>query len=99
MAITFEGYERRIKKINKALNEYGIKDIDDAKKICDDLGVDVYNIVKNTQTICFENACYAYVAGAAIAIKKQCKSAEEIAKAIGIGLQSFCLEVLPQYHL
>ena len=92
MAITFEGYERRINKINKALNEYGIKDIDEAKKICDDLGVDIYNIVKTTQTICFENACYAYVAGAAIAIKKQCKSAEEIARAIGIGLQSFCLE-------
>ena len=92
MAITFEGYERRINKINKALNEYGIKDIDEAKKICDDLGVDIYNIVKNTQTICFENACYAYVAGAAIAIKNQCKSAEEIARAIGIGLQSFCLE-------
>ena len=92
MAITFEGYERRINKINKALNEYGIKDIDEAKKICDDLSVDVYNIVKNTQTICFENACYAYIAGAAIAIKKQCKSAEEIARTIGIGLQSFCLE-------
>ena len=92
MAITFEGYERRINKINKALNEYGIKDIDDAKKICDDLGVDVYNIVKNTQTICFENACYAYIAGAAIAIKKKNKKAEEIAKDIGIGLQSFCVE-------
>ena len=92
MAITFEGYERRINKVNKALNEYGIKDIDDAKKICDDLGVDVYNIVKNTQTICFENACYAYIAGAAIAIKKKNKKAEEIAKDIGIGLQSFCVE-------
>lgn len=92
MAITFEGYERRINKINKALNEYGIKDIDDAKKICDDLGVDVYSIVKNTQTICFENACYAYIAGAAIAIKKKNKKAEEIAKDIGIGLQSFCVE-------
>lgn len=91
MAITFEGYDRRIEKINKALNEYGIKDLEEAKKICDDIGVDVYNIVKNIQTICFENACYAYIAGAAIAIKKGCKSAEEIAKAIGIGLQGFCI--------
>lgn len=91
MAITFEGYDRRIEKINKALNEYGIKDLEDAKKICDDLGVDVYSIVKNIQTICFENACYAYIAGAAIAIKKGCKSAEEIARAIGIGLQGFCI--------
>ena len=91
MAITFEGYDRRIEKINKALNDYGIKDLEEAKKICDDIGVDVYNIVKNIQTICFENACYAYIAGAAIAIKKGCKSAEEIAKAIGIGLQGFCI--------
>ena len=91
MAITFEGYDRRIEKINKALNEYGIKDIEEAKKICDDLGVDVYNIVKNIQTICFENACYAYTVGAAIAIKKSCTTAADIARAIGIGLQSFCL--------
>ena len=91
MAITFEGYERRIDKINKVLNEYGIKDLEEAKKICDDLGVDVYNIVKNIQTICFENACYAYIAGAAIAIKNKCATAEEIAKTIGIGLQSFCI--------
>lgn len=91
MAITFEGYDRRIEKINKALNEYGIKDLEESKKICDDIGVDVYNIVKNIQTICFENACYAYIAGAAIAIKKGCKSAEEIARAIGIGLQGFCI--------
>ena len=91
MAITFEGYDRRIEKINKALKEYGIKDLEEAKKICDDIGVDVYNIVKNIQTICFENACYAYIAGAAIAINKGCKSAEEIARAIGIGLQGFCI--------
>ena len=70
MAITFEGYERRINQINKTLNEYGIKDIEEAKKICDDKGIDVYNIVKSTQPICFENACWAYTVGAAIAIKK-----------------------------
>lgn len=92
MAITFEGYERRINKINKVLNEYNIKDIEEAKKICDDLGVDVYNIVKGIQTICFENACYAYIVGAAIAIKENKTSASEIAKSIGIGLQSFCVE-------
>ena len=56
MAITFEGYERRINQINKTLNEYGIKDIEEAKKICDDAGIDVYNIVKSTQPICFEHA-------------------------------------------
>ncbi len=92
MAITFEGYDRKIKKINSVLNEYGIKDIDEAKKICDDIGVDVYSIVKNIQTICFENAAYAYIAGAAIAIKQKSKNAEEVAKNIGIGLQSFCID-------
>ncbi|MCQ2609396.1 MAG: GGGtGRT protein, partial [Lachnospiraceae bacterium] len=92
MSITFEGIERRIDNINKTLNQYGIKDIDEAKKICDELGVDVYNIVKGIQTICFDNAAYAYVVGAAIAIKKKCKSAEECAYAIGEGLQSFCIK-------
>ena len=92
MAITFEGYDRRINKINKVLNEYGIKDIDEAKKVCDDFGVDVYSIVKGIQGICFENACYAYIAGAAIAIKKGEKEAYKIAKNIGIGLQAFCIE-------
>ena len=28
----FEGYERRIDKINKVLNSYGIDSIEDAKK-------------------------------------------------------------------
>ena len=92
MSITFEGYERRVDNINKVLNEYKISSIEEAKKICDDLGVDVYNIVKNIQTICFENACYAYIVGAAIAIKLNSKNAEEIAKNIGIGLQSFCIK-------
>ena len=66
----FESYERRIDQINKLLNENGIKDLNEAKKICDDLGVDVYNIVKGIQPICFENACWAYIVGASVAIKK-----------------------------
>ena len=32
----FESYERRIDQINKVLNENGIKDINEAKKLCDD---------------------------------------------------------------
>ena len=38
----FEGYERRIDKINEVLNSYGISSIEEAKTLCDDLGVDVY---------------------------------------------------------
>ncbi|MDY5930952.1 MAG: GGGtGRT protein [Candidatus Ornithospirochaeta sp.] len=87
----FEGYERRIDKINKVLNSYGIDSIEDAKKICDEKGVDVYSIVKGIQPICFENACWAYIAGAAIAIKKGDKTAYDVAKSLGEGLQSFCI--------
>jgi len=87
----FEGYERRIDKVGKVLAEYGIKDLDEARQICTDGGVDVYTIVKEVQPICFENACWAYIAGAAIALKKGQTEAAEIASTLGIGLQSFCI--------
>ena len=87
----FEGYERREAKILAALKEYGINSIDECKEICDAYGIDPYKIVEETQPICFENAKWAYVVGAAIAIKKGCKKASEAAAAIGIGLQAFCI--------
>lgn len=87
----FESYDRRINKINAALNQYGIKDIDEAKAICDAKGIDPYKTCKEIQPICFENAAWAYVVGAAIAIKKGCTKAAEAAEAIGIGLQAFCI--------
>ena len=88
----FEGYERRIEHITEVLKEYGIESIEEAKKICDEHNVDAYNITKGIQPICFENACWAYVMGAAIAIKSNVKSAAEAAKMIGIGLQAFCIK-------
>ena len=87
----FESYERRINQINAALAKYGIGSIEEAKQVCDDAGIDVYNIVKGIQPICFENACWAYIVGAAIAIKKGDKKAADAAKSIGEGLQSFCI--------
>ena len=87
----FESYERRIDQVNAALKKYGIASIEEAKKICDDAGVDAYNIVKGIQPICFENACWSYTAGAAIAIKKGCRKAADAAEAIGEGLQAFCI--------
>ena len=66
----FESYDRRIDHINAVLKEYGINGIEDAKAICDAKGIDPYTMCKETQPICFENACWAYVVGAAIAIKK-----------------------------
>lgn len=91
MSVTFEGYERRIDKINKCLAEYGIKDLEDAKRICDEKGINVEGIVKGVQPIAFDNAVWAYTVGAAIAVKKGCRKAADAAEAIGIGLQSFCI--------
>ena len=87
----FESYERRIDNINKVLNKYGIKSLEEAKGICEEKGLDVAGIVKGIQPICFENACWAYTVGAALAIKNNVKKAEEAAKFIGEGLQSFCI--------
>ncbi|MDT8715238.1 GGGtGRT protein [Clostridium sp. 19966] len=87
----FESYERRINQIIPALQKYGINSIEEAKAVCDEKGIDVYNMVKGIQQICFENACWAYTVGAAIAIKKGCTKAAEAAEAIGEGLQSFCI--------
>ena len=87
----FESYERRIKQIEAKLAEYGIASIEEAEKITKDAGLDVYKQVEGIQPICFENAKWAYVVGAAIAIKKGCRKAADAAAAIGEGLQSFCI--------
>ncbi len=107
MAVTFESYERRIDQIKPVMEKYGIKDFEDALKICTDKGFNPYEIVKGVQPICFENAAWAYTLGAAIAVKKGCTKAADAAKAIGVkkgctkaadaakaigeGLQSFCI--------
>ena len=87
----FENYDRRISKINEVLKANDIKDLEEAKQLCLDKGFNPYDIVKSIQTICFEDACWAYTLGAAIAIKRNCKVASEAAKVIGEGLQAFCL--------
>ncbi|MBD5131136.1 MAG: GGGtGRT protein [Clostridiales bacterium] len=91
MAITFEGYERRIDKINSELKKYGIKSLEEAKDICLKKGVNVEEIVKGVQPIAFENAVWAYTVGCAIAFKKGVKTAAEAAECIGLGLQAFCI--------
>ncbi|MBR2902607.1 MAG: GGGtGRT protein, partial [Clostridia bacterium] len=87
----FENYERRIDQINACLSQNGISSIDEAKEICAQYGLDPYQMTKDIQPICFENACWAYVVGAAIALKRGVKSAAEAAEAIGEGLQAFCI--------
>ncbi len=91
MSITFEGYERRIAQIKPVMDKYGIKDFEDAKRICNEKGFDPYTIVKSVQPIAFENAGWAYTLGSAIAIQKGCKKAADAAEAIGEGLQAFCI--------
>ena len=89
--VKFESQDRRIKQILAALNANGIKDIEEANAICESYGLDPYKTCEETQPICFENAKWAYVVGAAIALKKGCTSAADAAEAIGIGLQAFCI--------
>ncbi|MDU5020524.1 MAG: GGGtGRT protein, partial [Clostridiales bacterium] len=87
----FESYERRINQITPVLEKYGFNSIEECRELCNSKGFDPYQIVKDTQNIAFENACWAYTLGAAIAIKKECKKAADAAEAIGEGLQAFCI--------
>ena len=91
MSIRFEGYERRIDKINAELKKYDIASLEEARQICLDKGINVEEIVKGVQPIAFENAVWAYTLGCAIAIKKGAKHAADAAEAIGLGLQAFCI--------
>ena len=88
----FENYDRRINKINAVLAQYGIASVEECREICQARGFDPYEIAKSIQPICFENVCWAYCVGVAIAIKSGVKTAAEAAKLIGVGLQSFCLD-------
>ena len=89
--VSFESQERRMDQVLAALKENGINSIEEANEICESVGIDPYLMCEETQRICFENAKWAYVCGAAIAIKKGVKSAADAAEAIGLGLQSFCI--------
>ena len=87
----FESYGRRIPQITATLKKYGMSTVQDAQKVCADKGIDPAAITRDVQNICFDNAAWAYVVGAAIAIKKGCVKAADAAEAIGEGLQSFCI--------
>lgn len=87
----FESYDRRIDQITPVLEQYGMNSLEEAKEVCLKYGVDVAELVKSIQPICFENALWAYTLGAAIAIKKGQTKAAEIASTLGEGLQAFCI--------
>ena len=89
--VQFEGHERRIEKIEQCMREYGFASLEEVKAYTEEFGLDVRTIVHGIQPIAFENAVWAYTLGAAIALKKGAKKAADAAKAIGIGLQAFCI--------
>lgn len=89
--VQFEGYDRRIEKINACLSENGFESLEAARDLCLSKGVDVEKIVKGVQPIAFDNAVWAYTLGCALAIKKGVKGADKVAETIGVGLQAFCI--------
>lgn len=101
MSEKFTNYEKRIAQISDCLLKHGIKNLDEAIMICQNHGLNIENTVKNIQPICLDDAVWAFVVGSAVALvngKKTCdkaqneaKSASELAKYIGIGLESFCI--------
>ncbi len=90
---SFEGRDRRIKNINKILEKHNIKSLNHAKEICEVYKIYPEKIVKNIQTIAFDNACWAYILGCSIALqnKSKIKFVSDVSKFIGEGLQAFCV--------
>ena len=87
----FESYDRRMPQITPVLAQYGIATIEATRELCSTKGIDVHAIVRGVQPICFENACWAYTLGAAIAIQKGQTRAADVAESLGEGLQAFCI--------
>ena len=79
----FEGYERKIDKINGVLAQYGLNSVEECREICTTKGFDPYEIVKGIQPIAFEDVAWAYCVGAAIALKKGVDANEALQKAKG----------------
>ena len=97
----FEGYERRIAKIEASMAENGIESLDAAKELCLSKGINVEEIVKGVQPIAFENAVWAYTYGVALALKRGITNAADAASVIGEGIEAFCVpgSVADQRHV
>ena len=87
----FEGYERRIAKIEASMAKNGFTSLDEAKELCFSKGINVEEIVKGVQPIAFENAVWAYTYGVALALKRDVATAADAATVIGEGLEAFCV--------
>ena len=90
--IEFENYSPKASKINRFLNQHRIAGLEEARTLCLDHGMDVFDTVRSIQSICFDDACWAYTAGTAAALKEGAATASQAALIIGEGLQAFCLD-------
>ena len=90
--IQFENSGLKMERITEYLNNNGISDLKEARRICEGHNIDIFNIVHSIQPISFQDACWAYTAGAASAIRKGINRATDAALELGEGLQAFCLE-------
>lgn len=88
---TFENKEQRMPAIAECLRENGIDSLEGALSLARAKGVDPFGIVRGIQMICFDDACWAYTLGAALALKRGQSEAPAIAESIGEALQAFCL--------
>ncbi len=89
--INFEGYERRIPRVEACLAKYGFKNLEEVRELCLSQGIDPEQIIRNTQPSAFENAVWAMTLGVAIACKKDARDVDTIAECVGEGLQTFCI--------
>jgi len=89
--IQFENSTHKMAKINAYLNKHGIADLTEAGEVCDAHNLDIRSIIKGIQPISFDDACWAYIAGAAVALKNKAANASAAALELGEGLQAFCL--------
>ncbi len=90
--VSFENSVYKIDKINAYLQKSQISGLEEARSICEAHGLDIFSIIKGIQPISFDDACWAYIAGAACAIKNQVPDARKAALELGEALQAFCLE-------
>lgn len=92
MNISFENFDLRKNSVLSFLRDNGIESMEQAAQICRDNGLDIYDVVKGVQRICFEDAAWAYTMGAAAVLHNKISDPTVIAGKLGEALQSFCLE-------
>ncbi|MDL2294363.1 GGGtGRT protein [Ruminococcaceae bacterium OttesenSCG-928-D13] len=87
----FENMDRRMPKIEACLKDNGLESLDACSEMLLQKGINVDEIVRGVQNICFDNAVWAYTLGTAIAVKRGLKNAAECASAIGEGIEAFTI--------